>query len=175
MKAKVSKNLANAITLTNMGLGILAIMAAAIGELSGAIYLILIAGILDRLDGMVARRTNTMSELGVQLDSLSDLISFGISPALMVFLFEFADKEGPLFILGALVTVWYVLCGGFRLARYNVIGTVDDCFIGMPITICGMFLVASLLFSQRINPIAYLGLMAILGWLMISRIPIRKR
>lgn len=171
----ISKNLANIITLTNMGLGILAIISASIGDLNLAIYLILIAGIFDRLDGMVARRFNTTSELGVQLDSLSDLISFGISPALMVFLYLFSHHEGPLLIVGAIVTVFYVLCGGFRLARYNVIGTVNNCFIGMPITICGMFLVASLMFHQRVSPYVYAGLMVLLGYLMISQIPIRKR
>lgn len=175
MKVVISRNLANMITLANMGLGILAIIASSIGDLTVAIYLILVAGILDRLDGMVARRFNSTSELGIQLDSLSDLISFGISPALMVFIFQFSDQTGPLLVIGIIVTVFYVLCGGYRLARYNVIGTVDNCFIGMPITICGMFLVASLLFNERLQPPAYAALMVVLGYLMVSHIPIRKR
>lgn len=175
MKVLFSKNLANAITLANMGLGIAAIIVAIQGDLSGAIYLVLVAAILDRLDGLVARRLNSTSELGVQLDSLSDLISFGITPALMVYLFEFSEMGPPLYHVGGIVTIFYVLCGGYRLARYNVCGTVNDCFIGLPITICGMFLVSSLLFSQRVVPIVYIALMIGLGILMVSRIPIRKR
>ncbi|HHT20958.1 MAG TPA: CDP-diacylglycerol--serine O-phosphatidyltransferase [Tissierellia bacterium] len=173
MKVILSRNLANAITLANMGLGILALIMATSGQLSLSVSLILMAGLFDRFDGMVARRMNITSELGVQLDSLSDLISFGISPALIVFIYKFSSHPKFL-VIGSIATVLYVLCGGLRLARYNVTGTIDDHFVGVPITLCGMLLALSLLF-ERVSPIVYAGFMIILAYLMISHIPIRKR
>lgn len=173
MKVIISRNLANAITLANMGLGILAMIVATCGHLSMAVSLILLAGLFDRFDGMVARKMNITSELGIQLDSLSDLISFGISPALIVFIYKFSTHP-RLMVIGGIATVLYVLCGGLRLARYNVTGTIDDHFIGVPITLCGMLLALSLLF-ERVSPITYAGFMIILAYLMVSQIPIKKR
>lgn len=173
MKIMLSRNIANVITLSNMSLGILAMIMATDDHLFLAVALILLAGLLDRFDGMVARKLNITSELGVQLDSLSDLISFGIAPAFVVFMFKFSVHP-KFMIIGGIVTVLYVLCGGFRLARFNVTGTVDDCYMGVPITLAGMLLALSLLF-ENVSPVAYAGFMIILAFLMVSQIPIRKR
>lgn len=172
---EIRKNLANAITMANMALGILSVIFTTYGELNTAIYMILIAAILDRMDGMIARHLNTTSELGLQLDSLSDLISFGIAPALMAFYFEFYHFQGKLWFLGIVVTLFFVLCGGFRLARYNCNGIVDGNFTGIPITICGMFLVATMLFTKRWPAGVYMGLMILLGFLMVSKVQFKKR
>lgn len=172
---EIRKNLANAITLANMALGILSIIFTTYGELNTAIYMILIAAILDRMDGMIARHLNTTSELGLQLDSLSDLISFGIAPGLMAFYFEFYRFEGILWFFGLSVTLFFVLCGAFRLARYNCIGIIDGNFTGVPITICGMFLVSTMLFTKVWPAGVYLGLMIVLGLLMVSKVQFKKR
>ena len=100
----------NAITLCNAVCGVVAILLGA--AVLGA-YLILIAMILDLADGLVARALNVKSELGKQLDSLSDLISFGVAPAYLYY-HLFNDTEA------LLACIFYVLSALFRLAKFNV-------------------------------------------------------
>jgi CDP-diacylglycerol--serine O-phosphatidyltransferase len=81
-----------------------------------ACILVLFGGVFDMLDGRVARMTNRYSEFGVQLDSLADLISFGVAPAMLAWAWKLHEL-GP---IGVFVAFWYVLCAAFRLARFNV-------------------------------------------------------
>lgn len=91
---KIKTQLANVLTLTNISLGAFAIIYSLKGHLQLSLLLIFIAALADRLDGMTARKFNIESELGKQLDSMSDIISFGVAPALLVY-------QGVLFDLGA--------------------------------------------------------------------------
>jgi CDP-diacylglycerol--serine O-phosphatidyltransferase len=100
--------------------------------------LLLAAGIFDALDGRVARATNTATEFGVQLDSLADVLSFGMAPAILAYRYGFftlgmADPQ--LRAVGWAASFFFVACGALRLARFNVqVGTVDArFFVGMPI------------------------------------------
>ena len=111
----------NAITLCNAVCGVVAILLGA--AVLGA-YLILIAMILDLADGLVARALNVKSELGKQLDSLSDLISFGVAPAYLYY-HLFSDTEA------LLACIFYVLSALFRLAKFNVQSEKRD-FNGLP-------------------------------------------
>ncbi len=116
--------------------GFFAIIAASQGRFEAACIAIFIAAILDGLDGRVARLTNTQSEFGVQYDSLSDLISFGMAPSLLMYhwaLFSMKLDGTTLGRIGWLAAFLYAACAALRLARFNTqVGVVDKrWFIGL--------------------------------------------
>lgn len=117
--------LPNMLTLGALFSGFYAIIAGMSGDFNEAGWAILIAGVLDGLDGRIARLTNTQSAFGAQFDSLSDMVSFGVAPALIMFSWAFA----PLGRLGWAASFIYMSCAALRLARFNVqLGTVDKRF-----------------------------------------------
>lgn len=117
--------LPNMMTLGALFSGFYAIIAGMSGNFNEAGWAILIAGILDGLDGRIARLTNTESAFGAQFDSLSDMVSFGVAPALIMFSWAFA----PLGRVGWAASFIYMSCAALRLARFNVqLGTVDKRF-----------------------------------------------
>lgn len=129
--------LPNLFTTAALFSGFFAIIAASQGRFEAACVAIFVAGILDGLDGRVARLTNTQSEFGVQYDSLSDLVSFGMAPALVMYHWALQSMKldgmtlGKIGWLGAFL---YAACAALRLARFNSqVGTVDKrWFIGLP-------------------------------------------
>jgi CDP-diacylglycerol---serine O-phosphatidyltransferase len=112
----------NAITALALCSGLTAIRFAIGGEWEKAVMAILIAGILDGVDGRVARMLKAASRFGAELDSLSDAIAFGVAPALMIYLWSLQDfpRYGWLFALA------FALCGALRLARFNANIDVED-------------------------------------------------
>jgi len=121
------------ITSISMIAGFASILMAAENRLVEAGTLILVAIILDGVDGKVARITNTASEFGVQLDSLADLVSFGVAPSVLFYRFYLYGRvEHQLFFL---LPVIFMLCGAIRLARFNVTASVHgkSHFTGQPI------------------------------------------
>ena len=129
--------LPNLFTTAALFSGFFAIIAASQGRFESACVAIFIAAVLDGLDGRVARMTNTQSEFGVQYDSLSDLISFGMAPSLVMYHWALASMKldgvtlGKIGWLGAFL---YAACAALRLARFNSqVGTADKrWFIGLP-------------------------------------------
>ncbi|MDZ7684325.1 MAG: CDP-diacylglycerol--serine O-phosphatidyltransferase [Gammaproteobacteria bacterium] len=107
--------LPNLITTGALFSGFYAIIAALAGSLEGAAIAIIIAGFLDVLDGRIARLTNTQSEFGVQYDSLSDLVAFGVAPAVLMFSWVLGDLDK----LGWTIAFLYMACTALRLARFN--------------------------------------------------------
>ncbi len=153
------------VTFTNLSLGVIAIIST---NLSLSAIFIIIAAIIDRLDGKIARKLNVESDLGKELDSLSDLISFGAAPAVI------AWKIG----IGTLSAFWgyiplliYVMAGAFRLARYNV-SNFSGSFVGMPITIAGFIVAVAALFKP--DGMILAALLLVLSVLMISTIKLKK-
>lgn len=121
--------LPNALTTGALFAGFYSIISGINGHYSAAAVAVVIAGVLDGLDGRVARLTNTQSDFGVQYDSLSDLISFGLAPALLAFNWSLASLRelGPLAgKLGWLAAFLYVACAALRLARFNTQVGVED-------------------------------------------------
>ena len=130
-------------TLMNLLCGFLSVVQLSEGRLGYAAWLIVLAAFFDLLDGMMARLTHSASEFGVQLDSLADIVSFGIAPSFLVYsqgLREFGT-------LGVLVASLPALCGAVRLARYNVTAEPEnrEYFRGLPIPAQAAILVSFVL------------------------------
>lgn len=107
--------LPNLITTGALFSGFYSIIASMTGDLEQAAIAIVIAGFLDSLDGRIARLTNTQSEFGVQYDSLSDLVAFGVAPAVLMFSWTLNDLGK----IGWFVAFLYMACAALRLARFN--------------------------------------------------------
>lgn len=137
--------LPNGLTLGNLGFGSYAIIAAAHQRFSVAVLCIVLGGVCDMFDGAVARATHTGTELGEQLDSLVDAISFGLAPAMIVY-FAVLPQQGwgwaPVFI--------YAASAAYRLARFNVTqaGASKSYFIGLPSPAAGGTLATYYWFTQ---------------------------
>ncbi len=121
----------NLFTAMNMFCGFLSIINASQDKYSYAAWLIIIAALFDALDGIMARLTNSSSELGVELDSLSDLVSFGAAPAFLIYQIHFINYNA----FGVIISSLLLIAGGFRLARFNVqlVGFDKSYFKGLPI------------------------------------------
>ncbi len=134
----------NLFTAMNMFCGYLSIINTAQEKYNYAAWLIVIAALFDALDGVMARLTHSSSEMGVELDSLSDLVSFGAAPAFLIYQIYLKDFNS----LGVIISSLLLIAGGFRLARFNVqlVGFDKSYFKGLPIpssaiTIAGFILV----------------------------------
>jgi CDP-diacylglycerol--serine O-phosphatidyltransferase len=128
--------LPNLFTTGGLFAGFFAIIAASQGRFEAACIAIFVAGVLDGVDGRVARLTNTQSEFGVQYDSLADLISFGMAPALVMYHWALVSMKldgATMGKLGWLAAFLYAACAALRLARFNSqVGVVDKrWFIGL--------------------------------------------
>ena len=127
-------------TLMNLFSGFLAVIQVFEGNVTYACWLIVLAGFFDVLDGMMARLTNGQSLFGVELDSLADVVSFGVAPSFLVYVFGLSDFG----TLGLLIASLPAICGAVRLARFNVNfdGEKKDFFEGLPIPGQAMAMVA---------------------------------
>jgi len=134
-------------TLANLFFGIWSLVLAARGEFYRASWYIVIAGVLDMLDGRVARMSKTGSRFGAELDSLVDIVSFGVAPAFLIHELVFVEAGG----FAWLFSYGLVMCAALRLARYNV-GDVGhdpaDAFQGLPSPAAGMTLATYYPFTQ---------------------------
>ncbi len=139
----------SAFTLGNLFFGFWAIVSAANGNFTWAGWFIVFAGVLDMLDGRIARLSNTGSRFGAELDSLVDLTSFGVAPALLMYFIEF----GTVGRFAWLICYFYAVAAALRLARFNVLANQGDtgpsrAFIGLPSPAAGMTLATWYPFSQ---------------------------
>ena len=130
---------------------------------------------VDRYDGRVARYLQVSSELGKELDSLADLVSFGVAPSILIYMIFKLSEFGPQGILGLMLLIAVPICGAFRLARYNT-SSFDGVFTGVPITIVGCFLALFGLIATYANvPVLVAVVLMILGsYLMVSNIKLKK-
>ncbi len=136
--------LPNGLTLCGMFFGFYAILSCFKGNYVHAGWAILIAMVFDGLDGWVARLTNSATQFGIELDSLSDLVAFGIAPSVMVFSWTLS----PFGRIGWAVSFLYISCGALRLARYNIQkdSTEKKYFTGMPIPAAASVLASLVIF-----------------------------
>lgn len=174
----------SAFTLGNLFFGFWAIVSAFNGNFRWAGWFIVFSGILDMLDGRVARLSNTGSRFGAELDSLVDVISFGVAPALLIYFLDFASAGRFAWILSFI----YVTAVALRLARFNVVAAGKPStgwFTGLPSPSAGMTLAVYYPFSQTEwyrASVAYLDLqhqglvvlMLLLAVLMVSNVKYPK-
>ncbi|HHY06900.1 MAG TPA: CDP-diacylglycerol--serine O-phosphatidyltransferase [Clostridia bacterium] len=161
--------LPNIVTLSNLIFGVISLWLTMEGQYKEAAVAILLAMILDGLDGRLARRFEVTSDFGKELDSLSDLVSFGVAPALLTY----ARVLSSFKYLGLCIAIIFALCGAIRLARFNVLNS-DTCFIGVPITFAGSLLALFVLLVHRLSVYVYPGVTLLLSFLMVSNIKIPK-
>ncbi len=176
MRKKQPYNLAyifpNLLTSASIFSGVFSIIHATQHHFDKAAWLILLALIFDGLDGRVARLTNSCSKFGVEFDSLADIVSFGVAPAMLVYLFV-GHTYGR---FGIVVSALFVIFGAIRLARFNVMSTTTEpsVFIGVPIPTAAVFVsLLVLLFNkyQEINSGVFLLFASIVvALLMVSNI-----
>ena len=172
--------LPNMITITAIVAGLTAIRFGLQGNYELAVQLILLAAILDGVDGRIARALSSDSKMGAELDSLADFLNFGVAPGMLLYVWALDDTRQ----LGWLAVLVYAICAVLRLARFNVArkaekGAAENAyFMGIP-SPAGAILVmlpmyASFAFdSEQIIPDALLSLyIACVGFLMIGRFPV---
>jgi CDP-diacylglycerol--serine O-phosphatidyltransferase len=176
--------LPNLFTVSSIFCGLYAILQT-VGETPDRFYraavAILFAVMFDSLDGRVARLTKTQTDFGIQLDSLADLISFGVAPAILVYQWALA----PYGWLGMAAAFGFAVCGAVRLARFNVLATSttrpSHHFVGLPIPLAAAGLVSLVLLHARTGAehlgsqyLPFLaGVVVVLSLLMVSTIPYR--
>jgi CDP-diacylglycerol--serine O-phosphatidyltransferase len=165
--------LPNLFTSGNLFCGFYSIVASVKGDFDRAAVAILVALILDGLDGKVARYTRTTSRFGVEYDSLADLVSFGVAPAMLAFIWALM----PVGRLGWLAAFLFVACGALRLARFNTqVDVVDKrYFVGLPIPAAATFVATGVILAHEVElpvPPHVLALVALYGlsFLMVSTV-----
>jgi CDP-diacylglycerol--serine O-phosphatidyltransferase len=166
--------LPNIFTSLNLFFGFYAVIASINGRFTAAAAAIIIGVLFDVMDGKIARATNTVSKFGIEYDSLADLISFGLAPGIMIYLWSLK----PMGRIGWLAAFLFMACGALRLARFNsqVGKTSGDYFVGLPIPAGAGMAAATFLFlhklgiETKINPIFILMILYLLSFLMVSTI-----
>ena len=162
----------NILTFGNLIFGLLSLLTTFQANYILSVIFILLAGLMDRYDGQVARLLQVSSDFGKELDSLADLVSFGVAPSLLIFnLFNFIS----LGYLGYICFLVFPVAGAFRLARYNS-SKFDNVYTGIPITLAGMLvaLYALLTLNSPHNYPITISIIFILSYLMVSKFQIKK-
>jgi len=126
-------NAANLITTASLAAGFLAVLLAIDGNFGAAAAAVAVAVVLDVLDGLVARHWNLCGPFGRELDSLADLVTFGVAPALMLYMGGLREVA----VLGGMACVVFVVAGAWRLARFPLV-EAEGCFVGLPIPSAGL-------------------------------------
>ncbi|MBI5197400.1 MAG: CDP-diacylglycerol--serine O-phosphatidyltransferase [Nitrospirae bacterium] len=171
--------LPNLFTTGNLFCGFYAIVSAFNADYIVASIAVLIAMVFDVLDGKVARLTHATSRFGMEYDSLADMVSFGVAPGVLIYLWAL-NGYGK---LGWLAVFLFVVCGAMRLARFNVLAATEESksFIGLPIPAAAGVIVTTIIFDhhilgmgKEIRPLVILLLTYVLAYLMVSSIHYRS-
>ena len=177
----VNRLIPNVLTLAALCSGLTAIRFALRGEFRLAVIAIIVAAIFDALDGRVARRLGVTSQFGAELDSLSDFLCFGVTPALVLYLASLKDGGA----LGWVVTLMFPICSALRLARFNTALLTDrpppawtgSYFTGVPAPAGALLALIPLMVSFEAeaawprHPLAVGVTLVAVGGLMVSRLP----
>lgn len=174
---KIIKHIPNTITSMNLLCGVLGVIFTFQGALDLAFYLMILAAVFDFLDGFAARMLNAYSPMGKELDSLADLISFGLLPALMI---HRRLVEGGMTGFWIYVPVIICIFSALRLAKFNVDDRQSENFLGLPTPACAMWC-GSLIYAADRGVMTVAGLLSeryimiiapvVLALLLVSEIP----
>jgi len=186
------KHIPNFITSLNLAAGFAAIIFTANGDLITASWLILAAMIFDFFDGLSARLLKAYSEIGKELDSLADVVSFGVAPAFIIYQLlagalslkvpGIGNRDNLMAVLILIIPAVMPVCAALRLAIFNLDSTQATTFKGMPtpanalavisVILTGHFAQSEILDSLTVSPLFLILLTIILSLLMVSRIPL---
>jgi CDP-diacylglycerol--serine O-phosphatidyltransferase len=186
------KHIPNFITSLNLACGFIAIIFILNGDISTASWLILAAMIFDFLDGFAARALKAYSAMGKELDSLADVVSFGVAPGLLIYHLLYLSNTndvGSMFYINGgtslflmLVPAFMPVCAALRLAKFNIDTTQTTSFKGLPtpanalavisFVLTGAYSHSTLISSFLTSPIALIGLSLTLSILMVTRLPL---
>ena len=139
--------LPNLFTSMNLFCGYYSILASVQARFADAAIAVLVGTVFDLLDGKIARATNTTSKFGVEYDSLADLITFGLAPAILMVLWALEPMGRPGWLAGFL----FMTCGALRLARFNTSISSTPDFEGLPIPAAAAMAVSTVLFFSRLS------------------------
>lgn len=170
-------NLANFLTILSLVCGFISLIFSLENHFTFASWAIILSVFFDGLDGQIARKNPVPSEFGKELDSLVDVVSFGIAPSLLGYIFVY-QEHFSLWITAALFG--YLLCSILRLAKYNITPKeeMEKYFYGLPTTVSGGILASFILIFRKkgeielpyFMPYVFLFLVLALAFLMISKI-----
>lgn len=162
------ESIPNLFTLGNLAAGFTSLIFTEHSQFELAAVAILVGALLDGLDGRIARLQGVTSPMGKELDSLADVVSFGAAPALLMYVLDLQYLGAA----GAAVAILFVVCAGFRLARFNL-GTPPGYFVGLPSTAAGMLVASFVIYGAKLRSPFYPVLALTLAVLMVSRLPYR--
>ena len=179
-KNSISKYIPNFVTLLSLTCGFTSIRFSFYEDWKIAVYLILLASVFDFFDGWFARKLKEGSNFGAELDSLSDFVSFGVAPSVLIFLWS----TNTLSSIGWAATLFFVICAALRLARFTADIYItnkpidhNEYFVGIPspaaagIVLVPLFLYFEFNLVEFNNKYLNLFLVLLVGFLMISKIP----
>jgi len=163
----VRRVIPNALTSLNLVLGVFSIIATFNGNFTAAALFIVAAMVADGTDGRVARYFKVSSEFGKELDSLCDLVSFGVAPALLAYAFLLKDFDE----VGYIVAAIFATCGALRLARFNVnTGVVKGYFMGLPIPAAGCVVATFVMLGHKPPGWWFPIMVIVFAYLMVSTV-----
>jgi CDP-diacylglycerol--serine O-phosphatidyltransferase len=162
MKGRLT--LANLLTTANLTAGFFAILQIFEGNFIWTAALVVLCAIFDSLDGAAARRKGSADEFGTNLDSLADVVSFGVVPALGAYFALLNALPG----VGIVICLLFFVCGAWRLARFSV--TKNSLyFVGVPIPVAGV--IVAVIATTGLHPLITLPVVLCLSILMVSTLP----
>ncbi|PPA69139.1 CDP-diacylglycerol--serine O-phosphatidyltransferase [Jeotgalibacillus proteolyticus] len=165
----IKRNIPNLFTLSNLLFGFLSIGLVLQKDYQNASIMILAGMMLDSLDGRLARKLGVESTFGKELDSLADIVTFGVAPAVLIYSTAFSEFG----ILGMLISGLFPVFGAIRLARFNVDKTPDNkYFTGVPITAAGGLIALLTIFQNFLPDVAIAVAHTFLCVLMVSSVKI---
>lgn len=163
----------NLFTTLNILCGFLALISTGDEKIIVACWLITLAGILDMFDGQVARLMKSVSNFGTEFDSLADVISFGVAPSVLLHKAFFYNMG----LIGIMISFIPLMCGGIRLARFNVVfgGKEKKNFVGLPIPLAAISIVSFIIFNFHFWDELHLSrflipLVLLVSLLMVSKV-----
>jgi CDP-diacylglycerol--serine O-phosphatidyltransferase len=159
----------SAVTSANIAAGFMAMVAAADGRFDLGVYLLVVAILCDVLDGSIARLLGATSEFGQEMDSFSDAVSFGVAPALLIYLAVLR----PLGFWGLILSLIYLLAGVTRLTRFVLTSDAHSKELrttGAPIPVAASYLMAAVLMRDSMSVEAVSAVVLVMSVLMVSRI-----
>ncbi len=165
----IRNSIPNMITSGNLLCGMLSLILTVRGHYLPAAWMIPCAVFFDFIDGNVARAMGVSSNFGIEIDSLGDVVSFGVAPAILLYSVSLKSLYG---VTGAIIAAFFALCGALRLARFNLLHVTGP-FQGLPIPAGGVFLVSLVMGGiYEFIPTWILGILTVAdGCLMISSVP----